>query len=299
MQNNKRLWNEKTSVHLKADDFYNVEGFKKGRSSLLPLEVKELGSVKGKTMLHLQCHFGLDTISWARKGAIPTGVDFSGKAIAAAASLSRELKIPVRFLCSDIYDLPKKLKGRFDIVFTSYGVLCWLPDLKKWAKVIAYFLKPGGMFYIAEGHPFNYVFSNERDDKKLMVKYSYFHSERPTKWESEGSYADKTAVIANPSYEWTHSLGDIINALIGAGLQIEFLHEHPYGCYDHYPFMEKGKDGWWRLTGGKITIPLTFSLRAIKPGMNCPGRKVYHARDTLHDNQQAFQQEKSNRPEEH
>jgi hypothetical protein len=144
-------------------------------------------------------------------------------------------------------------------------VLPWLPDIGKWAKLISRYLKPGGIFYIAEMHPFNTVFSNEHSDKTLQVKYCYFHSKRPTKWQSDGSYADRTAVIYNKSYEWTHSLGDIVNALIGAGLRIDFLHEFPYGFYDHYKFMIKGKDGWWRLKGGKTTIPLMFSIKATKP----------------------------------
>ena len=168
------------------------------------------------------------------------------------------------FLCCDIYDLPNILEGEFDIVFTSYGVLCWLPDIREWAKIIAHFLKPGGTSYIVESHPFNAVFENERDTTDLKVSYSYFHSSQPTRWEPDGSYADKDAKVMTPTYEWTHSLGDIINALISAGLRIEFLHEFPYSGEDHYPFMEKGEDGWWRLKGSKETIPLMFSLKATK-----------------------------------
>lgn len=256
-------WNEVTPIHEKSK-FYDVEGFKKGRCTLMPLERQELGEVSGKTLLHLQCHFGLDTMSWARLGAKVTGVDFSDDAIQLAKSLSKEVGIQARFLCCNIYDLPEVLKGKFDVVYTSYGVLCWLPDLGEWGRIIGHFLKPRGTFYIIEGHPINNVFENERDTTHLKVRYSYFHSLEPTRWEPEGTYADKDAKVTSPSYEWTHPLSDVINALISAGLKIDFLHEFPFSCEDHYPFMEKGKDGWWRLKGGKETIPLMFSLKATK-----------------------------------
>ncbi len=263
IKENLKHWNEVTPIHERSE-FYGVEGFKAGKCTLMPLEREELGDVSGKSLLHLQCHFGLDTLSWARLGAKVTGVDFSDRAIASAKSLSKELGIDADFLCSNVYDLPGISKGEFDIVYTSYGVLCWLPDLTGRAKIIARFLKPGGTFYIVEAHPINNVFENERDTTELKVRYSYFHSPKPTRWEPEGSYADKSAKVTNPTYEWTHPLGDIINSLISAGLRIDFLHEFPYMGEDHYPFMEKGKDGWWRLKGNKETIPLMFSIKAKK-----------------------------------
>jgi SAM-dependent methyltransferase len=263
MKKNLKHWNEVTPIHAKSKP-YDVEGFKAGKCSLMPLELEELGDVSGKTLLHLQCHFGLDTMSWARLGAKATGVDFSDKAIELAKSLSRELNIDAQFLCCNIYDLPKVLKEKFDIVFTSYGVLCWLPDLSEWAKVIARFLKPGGVFYIAESHPVANVFENERDTKKLKASYSYFHSPQPVRWQPEGTYVDKKAKVVNPTYEWVHPLSDIINSLISAGLRIEFLHEFPYLCWNFYSFMKKDKDGWWRFKDGKETIPLMFSLKAVK-----------------------------------
>jgi 2-polyprenyl-3-methyl-5-hydroxy-6-metoxy-1,4-benzoquinol methylase len=263
MEENLKHWNEVTPIHAKSE-FYDVEGFKSGRCTLMPVEREELGEVAGKTLLHLQCHFGMDTMSWARLGAKVTGVDFSEKAIDLAKSLSRELGIEAEFLCSNIYNLPRVLKKKYEIVFTSYGILCWIPDLKRWAEIIAHFLQPGGTFYIAESHPFNVVFENERNTTQLKVRYSYFHAPQPTKWEGEGTYADKDARVINPTFEWTHPLSDIINALISAGLKIEFLHEFPYCGEDHFPFMEKGQDGWWRLKDGKETIPLMFSLKATK-----------------------------------
>ncbi len=260
---NLKHWNEVTPIHEKSK-LYDIEGFKRGANRLSPLERGEVGDVSGKSLLHLQCHFGLDTMSWARLGAKVTGVDFSDKAIDLAKSLSQELGIDADFICSDIYDLPKVLKEKFDVVFTSNGVLCWLPDLLEWAKIIARYLKPGGFFYIVESHPVADVFENERNTKELKARYSYFHSPQPTKWVPEGTYADKEAQVSNPTYEWTHSLSDIVNSLISAGLRIDFLHEFPYLNWDFFPFMEKDTDGWWRFKEGKETIPLMFSLKAAK-----------------------------------
>ncbi len=258
---NRELWNELTPIHIRSE-FYDVDGFKNGRCTLGSIEMEELGDVSGKSMLHLQCHFGLDTLSWARLGAKVTGMDFSDKSIELARSLSEELGIKADFICCNIYDLPENLSGKFDIVYTSGGVLCWLPDLKRWAEIISHFLKPGGFFYILEGHPFSCVFDDSPDATELKVKYSYFHTPEPAEWEPEGDYADPDAVVTHGSYEWTHDMGDIINSLISSGLRIEYLHEFPVTGYKALTFMEQDEIGWWRIKGDNI--PLTFSLRATR-----------------------------------
>jgi SAM-dependent methyltransferase len=263
MKTNLDLWNEWTPIHEKSKS-YDLEGFKSGKCTLHSTELEEVGDVSGKSLLHLQCHFGMDTLSWARLGAKVAGVDFSDKAIKLAKSLSKELKISANFICSNLYDLPKVLGQKFDIVFTSIGVLCWFPDIQGWANVISHFLKPKGIFYIIEGHPFINIFENESYTKELKMCHSYFYSPEPTRYEPDGSYADRTAKVINPSYEWTHSLGDIINALISAGLRIEFVHEFPYANYDIFPFLEQDKNKKWRLKGNKEFIPLMFSLKATK-----------------------------------
>lgn len=263
MDANRRLWDELTPIHARSA-FYDVQGFLAGKSTLSPLELAEVGGVQGKSLLHLQCHFGLDTLSWARLGATATGVDFSPKAIALARSLSRDSGITARFVKSNVYDLPRVLRGEFDIVFTSYGVLCWLPDLKRWANVIAHFLKPGGTFYIVDFHPVTNVFANEADEQPLRVTGSYFPSAAPQRWEPDGSYADRSATVTQPAHEWSHPIADIVNALLAAGLRLEFLHEFPYCSYPHFPFMRRGADGWWWLPGRKASIPLMFSIRATK-----------------------------------
>lgn len=264
LKNNLDMWNDWAPLHAESE-FYDVEGFKKGRSTLDSIELEEVGDVSGKSLLHLQCHFGMDTLSWARLGAKVTGVDFSDKAIDIARSLSKELRIEADFVCCNIYDLPKNLTGTFDIVYTSAGALGWLPDLKQWAEIIYHFLKPGGFFYILESHPFSHVFDDSKNVTELKVEHSYFHSPEPTKWEIEGSYSGaRTEDKQYTSYEWTHSMGDIVNSLISNRLKIEFLHEFPVLFFKWFPFMEKGEEeGWWRIKGDRI--PLIFTLKATKP----------------------------------
>ncbi len=262
-KNNKKWWNEATPIHAKSV-FYDVDGFKAGKSKMImPFEIEEMGDLRGKSLLHLQCHFGMDTLTWGRLGAKVTGVDFSDVAIKQARRLSKEIGIKADFICSDIYKLPEIHKKKYDIVYTSGGVLCWLPDLYNWGEIIAHFLKPGGFFYIMEGHPFSCVFDNSKTATHLNVTNSYFHQPEPIKWEADGDYADPAAQTSYGSYEWAHSMGDIINGLIQAGLKIEFLHEFPYIFFKVMPFMHRGEDGFWYLEGDKL--PLIFSLKASKP----------------------------------
>ena len=166
---NKELWNKKTAIH-KNSDFYDLKGFMNGNNTLKDIELKELGNVKGKNILHLQCHFGLDTLSWARLGADVTGIDFSDEAISTAKQINKEAKLDAEFICSNVYDLKAKLNKKYDIVFTSYGVIGWLPDLNRWADIINYFLNPGGVFYMVEFHPVLWMM----DDDFKQIKYSYF-----------------------------------------------------------------------------------------------------------------------------
>src|SRR5947209_17930520 len=195
MHINQQRWDEMVGVHEKSA-FYDVAGFKAGRNSLAPLEREELGNVTGKSLLHLQCTFGMDTISWARLGAKVTGVDYSEKAIALAQSLAKELNIDARFVCSNIYDLPNDelIPDRFDIVYTALGVISWLPDLKHWARVISHYLKPGGIFYILEGHSFMWTLDEVSSDLKVIYPYS---SSEPLQFEAEYSYADPTIKLEN------------------------------------------------------------------------------------------------------
>jgi SAM-dependent methyltransferase len=265
---NQATWNTWARYHV-GSDFYDVEGFKAGvsrrRSGLDDLEIALVGDVTGKSLLHLQCHFGIDSLAWARRGARVTGVDFSDEAIAAARALAAELRLDATFVHSDLYELPNHLDGQFDIVFTSHGVLGWLPDLDPWAKVIAHFLKPGGRFFIIEGHPFAFLFDDRRSEPELRVLYPYFHGPEPLREEEEGSYAAPDAPIHSVSYVWLHRLADIINALARAGLRVEAFEEYPFVGWRMLPWMEERADGSWQLPGGRGDIPLMFSLVALKP----------------------------------
>ena len=235
IHSNRELWNGWTRLHVNSD-FYNVAGFKAGKPTLDSTVLKEVGEVAGKSLLHLQCHFGLDTLSWARQGAIVTGVDFSGEAIALARSLSGELGIPAKFLCAELSELPQILHDPFDIVFTSYGVLPWIPDLDNWAKLVAHYVKPDGIFYIAEIHPIKRILAPRlKDCKGNPIEISYFHRPEPTRVEEQGSYANWNVDFWHPAYYWSHGLGEIVTALVRAGLLLEFLHEFPSVEYPNRP----------------------------------------------------------------
>lgn len=255
---NKKWWNDVTPIHA-SSTLYDLARFKKGKSSLESIEIKEVGTVRGKTLLHLMCHFGMDTLSWARLGADVTGVDLSDDSITLAKKISKEIKVPATFICSDIYDLPNFLDKKFDIIFSSYGVLCWLSNIKKWEKIINHFLKDGGMFYIVEVHPFTNILSHD-----FKIYYKYFQK-GPFIDDSSGTYTDWDADVRGITYEWSYTMSEVINALITEGLKIEYIHEFPFTMYDQFPgFMEKNQKGQYVLKNKKIQIPLLFSLKVTK-----------------------------------
>lgn len=255
---NKIAWNKKTPYHLKSE-MYDLEEFKKGKTSLNFIELEEIGDVKGKSLLHLQCHFGQDSLSWARMGAKVTGVDFSNEAIEAANSLRDELNLDAKFICSNVYGLKSILDEKFDIVFTSYGTISWLPDINKWGKLVSHYLKQGGTFHIVEFHTVAWMF----DDDFTEFKYSYFN-EGVIEEEIKGTYADTNAPLKQTQYGWNHPLSDVINALVKNGLRIEFLHEFPFSVYDVFANSVKGEDGWWRIKGMENIIPMMYSIKATK-----------------------------------
>lgn len=256
---NRAFWDELTPVHLRS---YGVERFLAGERWLPQEILAEVGEVTGLSLLHLQCHFGLDSLSWVRQGAQVTGVDFSPSAIKAAQELSQQANLPATFVCSDIYDLPKNLAGSFDIVFTSIGVLCWLKDLQSWAQVIAHFLKPGGFFYIMDAHPLLYTFD---DEGQWRFTLSYFNSPAPYVWDDENAdYMDPSYKTSAPTYEWQWPASDIINAVIGAGLRLEFFNEYEALTDPVYPEMVMREDGLYTFPGMPVPLPVVFSLKARK-----------------------------------
>jgi 2-polyprenyl-3-methyl-5-hydroxy-6-metoxy-1,4-benzoquinol methylase len=255
---NRQSWNNRTDAHLKSE-FYDLQNFIQGRSSLNAIELELLGDLSGKSVLHLQCHFGQDSISLARLGAEVTGVDLSDKAIANAKQLAKETKSNTDFICCDIYELPKYLNRQFDVVFASYGTIGWLPDLDKWAKVISKFLKPKGQFVFAEFHPVVWMF----DDNFQNITYRYFNSGAIIESEN-GTYADKNADISQEYVMWNHGLSEVLNSLIKNGLTINSFQEYdysPYDCFDHTLEFEPKK---YRIKHLDNKIPMVFSLSASK-----------------------------------
>ncbi len=255
---NKATWNNKTDVHI-ASDFYDVEGFLNGKSTLNEIELNLLGDIKGKKILHLQCHFGQDTMSFSRMGAKATGVDLSDKAIERAKGFNEKLNLDAQFICCDIYDLPNHLDEKFDIIFTSYGTIGWLPDLDKWAKIVSHFLKPNGKFVFVEFHPVVWMF----DDHFKEVHYNYFNVEPIIENES-GTYADRSAAIATKTITWNHPTSEFLNAIITNGLELNSFDEYdysPYNCFNETEEFEKGK---FRIKHLENKIPMVFSLVATK-----------------------------------
>lgn len=256
---NKATWNEKVKVHSKSE-MYDLEAFKKGKTSLMKYEVDALGDVKGKSLLHLQCHFGQDTLSWSRLGAKCVGVDLSNEGIKLAQQLNEELNLDAEFVCCNVLDTSDYIKDKFDIVFTSYGTIGWLPDLKPWGKMIAERLKSGGTFYIAEFHPIVWMF--DYLDGKPVMKYGY-NQEEAIYEEYEGTYANQSSKMISKEYGWNHGLGEVVSALTEAGLHIEYLKEYDESPYNVLPDLIETKSGNY-VTKDKL-YPLIFEIKATKP----------------------------------
>jgi ubiquinone/menaquinone biosynthesis C-methylase UbiE len=267
IRDNNALWDAWTRIH-EGSEFYDLAGFKQGGVRLRQYEIDEVGPVAGKDLLHLQCHFGIDTLSWARLGARVTGADFSEAAIALARSVAAEIGIDdARFVRSDLYNLPDVLDGDFDVVYTSRGVLGWLPDIRRWAQVVAHFVRPGGRFYVTEIHPIAQALENEGvEPGEIVVRYPYWEHAAPLSFAVQGTYADRDAeVVGQTEHGWDHGLGEIVTALIEAGLRIESLREYPFVDWQ-LDFLVEADDGTWKLPPDiEGELPLFFSILATKP----------------------------------
>lgn len=255
---NRDTWNKKVAVHAESD-FYNLKAFKEGKTSLNRFEIEALGDLTNRSLLHLQCHFGQDTLSLSRMGARCTGVDISDKAIAMGEQLTKELALDARFVCCNVLDTSKHISETFDVVFTSYGTIGWLPDLKPWAQLISERLKPGGFFYMVEFHPIAWMFDYTVSPPEM--KYGYQQKEAIYE-EYEGTYGDTNSKMISKEYGWNHGLGEVISSLIEAGLQIEYLKEHDASPYDIFPGLKKNDEGLFEMTN-KL-YPLLFEIKATK-----------------------------------
>lgn len=255
---NRALWNEKTKHHT-GSDFYDMEGFLSGKTSLKEPELELLGDVSGKSIIHLQCHFGQDSMSLARMGAKVLGTDISDDAIAFGQKTAQELNLNVSFVRADTYSVPDVVNEQFDIVFASYGVIGWLPDMKRFAAVVSKMLRPGGQFVFAEFHPVVWMY----DYKFEEIAYSYFNRE-PIIEELDGTYADKEAEMKMKEVGWNHPLSDVMQSLIEAGLTIEVFKEYDWAAYDCFNNTVEVAEGKWQIKGKEGKMPMMYALRAVK-----------------------------------
>jgi SAM-dependent methyltransferase len=265
---NRRNWDERVPIHRRdRTGFYAVERFLAGEKRLHAIELSELGEladIAGKRLIHLQCHFGLDTLILARHGAIVTGLDFSPVAIEEARALAGQTGLPAEFVCANVYDARRAVTGDFDIAYVTWGTICWLPDLARWAQTIASLLAPGGYLYFADAHP-NMLILEERDGRLVHEYPIDTPAERPLIFDQNNTYSDdSTPLAATRTFEWIHSLSRIVGALRGTGLTLDFLHEHPALPWPPFPMCVRGEDGLWRLPDHIPAFPLSVSLCARK-----------------------------------
>lgn len=263
---NRQLWDERVAVHRRdATGFYQVESFLAGQDILLPIEAREIGDVTGLRIAHLQCHFGLDSICLARRGASVTGLDFSEPAIAEARRLAQQSGASASFVHGNVYDARRLLDGEFDLVYTTWGTVGWLPDIAGWARVVASLLKPGGALYFADGHPG--LLCLEMIDGKIVPHYDWrTPKDRPLIMSGGAAYTgdDTSSLVNDTTYEWIHPVSDMVNALIANGLRLEWLHEHTVLAWPYFPIMEPTGDRMYRLPESLPQLPLSLSLRASK-----------------------------------
>ena len=265
IETNRWNWDERAAIHARdATGFYPLDRFRAGESAFQGIEAAELGDVRGKRVLHLQCHIGLDTLRLARLGAVATGLDFSGAAVNAARRLAEETGLKADFVQGTVDEAPRLTPGPFDLVFTTWGALCWLPDMRLWARVIASVLAPGGELYCADAHPGFYVL--EEFAGKLLPTYDYWTPpDRPLEFNNATTYTgDATVMTHQSTREWIHPLSAILGALIDSGLTITMFREHEVLPWQGVPMLVPAPDGWWRLPDGHPRIPLSFSVRAKK-----------------------------------
>jgi 2-polyprenyl-3-methyl-5-hydroxy-6-metoxy-1,4-benzoquinol methylase len=262
---NRRNWDERVAIHRRdATGFYAVERFLAGEKRLHAIDSSELGEIAGKRLIHLQCHFGLDTLILARQGAVATGLDFSPAAIAEARRLAAEIGVAADFVCADVYDARQAVEGEFDIVFTTWGTICWLPDIVGWAETIASLLAPGGVFYFADAHPAILVLE-EREGRLVAEWAADTAIDEPLIFDEAQTYTgDPTPLTASRTYQWIHSLPRILCALTTAGLVLDFVHEHRWLPWPPFPMCIRNDDGAYCLPKGAPPRPLAVSLRAVK-----------------------------------
>lgn len=256
-------WDERADIHIgDQTGTYDIPRFLAGEDVLFPVEAREIGEVSGLDVLHLQCHIGLDTLCLARRGARVTGLDFSRNALGHAASLAAQAGLEARFVLGDVYEAPDKVGGRFDLVYTTWGTICWLPDIRRWGATVAAMLRPGGRLYFADAHPM--IQPLEEVGGQLVPTFGYrTPTGAPLAFAANQTYTGDTRQFLNTeNFEWIHPVSAILMALIDNGLAIERVAEHEALPWQMFPMMVKGEDRMWRLPPGHPRLPLSLSLQA-------------------------------------
>jgi len=259
-------WNDRVPIHA-GPDGYGLDRYREDPdhlSSIVEFDRQYLDDVADKTLLHLQCHIGTDTVSWARLGARVTGIDFSGPALAVARNLADEIRVDATFVQSDVYSSPSAVAGTFDIVYTGVGAINWLPDIERWADVVAHFTRPGGTFYIREGHPMLWALDHDATDGRVEVITPYFETPEPNTWDEDVTYLGTGSLTATTSHEWNHGLGEIIDALIRSGFRIDLVHEHKFLEWQALRQMRRVGERWVMPDDQRDLVPLMYSIRATR-----------------------------------
>lgn len=271
MKVNKANWDERAPAHAVSAD-YDVEKFRADPeflSGVVRFDLPRLGSVDGLRCVHLQCHIGTDTLSLSRLGAQMTGLDFSAASLAEGRKLAAEVGSDINFVQGDVYDAVELLgAGEFDLVFTGIGALCWLPDIRRWAGVVAGLLKPGGRLFIREGHPMLWALDEQREDRLLALEFPYFERKEPQVWTEGGTYVETDTVFTQTtSMEWNHGLGEIVTALLENGLRLTMFEEHDSIPWNAFPDqMEHLGDGEYRIIDRPWRLAHSYTLQAVKAG---------------------------------
>ena len=266
---NRANWDDRAQAHAASAD-YNLSAFSSDPghlSEVVRFDLPLLGDVSGLRGVHLQCHIGTDTVSLARLGATMTGLDFSPKSLEQARALAGAAGTPVDFVESEVYAAPELLgRAGFDLVYTGIGALCWLPDIKRWAQTVAALLKPGGRLFIREGHPVLWSLEYERPDGLLVIDVPYFEQEAPQIWDEGGTYVDTDAEFThNVTHEWNHGIGEIITAVLEAGMTVTGFAEHTSVPWQAMPGqMHEIPGGEWRLTDRPERLPHSYTLQAVR-----------------------------------
>jgi SAM-dependent methyltransferase len=266
---NRANWDERAPAHAASPD-YSLDRFVADPqfiSRVVRFDLPRLGDISGLRTVHLQCHIGTDTISLARLGARVTGLDFSSASLAEGRRLAERTGAAVDFVEADVYDAPEVLgRARFDLVYTGIGALCWLPSVRRWGQVVAELLRPGGRLFIREGHPVLWALDDLRTDDLLVVDYPYFEAEEPLVWEEGGTYVETAAVFTHSvTHLWNHGMGEIVTALLDAGMELTALTEHDSVPWQALPRrMERLDDGEWRIRDRPWRVPHSYTLQAVR-----------------------------------